>query len=115
MASIGTLFPAASNNGTANAAASNDNTNANGGANALANQTTFLNLLVEQLKNQDPTNPVNGTEFITQLAEFNNVQQSLAIRQDLDAISAKYLGTTTPPSSGSGNHASPGSPTVQNS
>jgi len=44
---------------------------------------------------------VDGTTFVTQLAQFNNVQQSIGIRQDLDAVSEKYLGTTTPPSQSS--------------
>jgi flagellar basal-body rod modification protein FlgD len=52
-----------------------------------------LQLLVAQLKNQDPTQPVQGTEFVTQLATFSNVEQSLAVRQDVDAISNKLLGS----------------------
>ncbi len=41
---------------------------------------------------------MDPTTFVTQLAEFNDVEQNLAARQDLDAISEKYLGVTTPPS-----------------
>ena len=33
----------------------------------LANQNVFLQLLVAQLKYQDPQNPADGTQFITQL------------------------------------------------
>lgn len=68
--------------------------------NSLASQSTFLQLLVAQLKNQDPTQPVDGTTFVTQLAEFSDVEQNLAMRQDLDAMSLKYDGTnsTTPAS-----------------
>lgn len=64
----------------------------------LGNTSTFLNLLVAQLQYQDPTNPVDGTTFVTQLAEFNDVEQNLGMRQDMDAVSEKYLGTSTPPS-----------------
>ena len=92
MASIGTTLPLTNTDNTASGANSQNSTN------SLGNESTFLNLLVAQLQNQDPTNPVDGTTFVTQLAEFNNVQQSLAIRQDMDAVSDKYLGTTTPPS-----------------
>jgi flagellar basal-body rod modification protein FlgD len=67
-------------------------------AGSFGDTSTFLSLLVAQLKNQDPTNPVDGTAFVTQLAEFNNVEQNLAIREDMDAVSEKYLGTSTPPS-----------------
>jgi flagellar basal-body rod modification protein FlgD len=68
--------------------------------NSLATQSTFLQLLVAQLKNQDPTQPVDGTTFVTQLAQFSDVEQNLAMRQDLDAMSLKYDGTnsTTPAS-----------------
>jgi flagellar basal-body rod modification protein FlgD len=42
----------------------------------LANQNVFLQLLVAQLKNQDPDNPVDGTTFITQLAQFSELSNS---------------------------------------
>jgi flagellar hook assembly protein FlgD len=42
---------------------------------------------------------VQGTEFVTQLATFSDVEQNLAVRQDMDAISNKFLGTV--PSGGS--------------
>ena len=40
----------------------------------------FLHLLVAQLKNQDPTNPIQNEEFITQLAQLETLdkQQQLA-------------------------------------
>jgi flagellar basal-body rod modification protein FlgD len=34
----------------------------------------FMELLVAQLKNQDPLNPSEGTEFVAQLAQFSTVQ-----------------------------------------
>jgi len=52
----------------------------------LANKATFLQLLVAQLKNQDPESPTDGTAFVTQLAQFSSLETSLASRQDLDAI-----------------------------
>jgi len=36
---------------------------------------------------------VQGTEFVTQLATFSDVEQNLAVRQDVDAISNKMLGS----------------------
>jgi flagellar basal-body rod modification protein FlgD len=56
----------------------------------LANKATFLQLLVAQLKNQDPESPTDGTQFVTQLAQFSSLETGLASRQDLDAI-AKSL------------------------
>ena len=46
----------------------------------------FLQLLVAQLKNQDPLNPSDGTQFITQLAQFQQLEQSMNSGQDIAAI-----------------------------
>jgi len=59
---------------------------------ALANQNVFLQLLVAQLKNQDPDNPASGTEFVTQLAQFTTLEQQTQSRTDLDSI-LKIMGT----------------------
>ena len=56
-------------------------------------ENMFLQLLVAQLQNQDPTNPTDNTQFVTQLAQFQTMEQSLnqgtdisAIRADLDQL-----------------------------
>ena len=46
----------------------------------------FLQLLVAQIKNQDPLNPTDGTAFLTQLAQFQQLEQSLNMGQDITAI-----------------------------
>jgi flagellar basal-body rod modification protein FlgD len=89
MASIGTTLPSTTAASTTTAAAASSAS----GSNSLASQQTFLQLLVAQLQNQDPTQPVQGTEFVTQLATFSDVEQNLAVRQDVDAISNKFLGS----------------------
>lgn len=99
MATVGTLFPTTNSSAvTAASSASSSSQASSTATDPLANETTFLQLLVAQLQYQDPTQPVDGTTFVTQLAEFSNVEQDLGTRQDLDAMSEKYLGTTTPPS-----------------
>ena len=59
----------------------------------------FLQLLVAQIKNQDPLNPTDGTQFVSQLAQFSELEQVVAIRGDLDAsataTAAATTGTTT--------------------
>jgi flagellar basal-body rod modification protein FlgD len=40
-------------------------------------QDAFLKLLMAQLKNQDPLNPTDDTEFVTQLSQFSLVEQSV--------------------------------------
>ena len=60
----------------------------------LANKQVFLQLLVAQLKHQDPTQPQDGVQFITQLAQFSQLEQSTQMTQDLDAIRTQLTATT---------------------
>ena len=41
-------------------------------------QDAFLKLLMAQLQNQDPLQPTDGTQFVTQLAQFSQVEQAVA-------------------------------------
>ena len=49
----------------------------------------FLNLLVSQMQNQDPLDPMKGTEFAAQLAQFSSLEQltnlNTSMTQSLDA------------------------------
>ena len=51
-----------------------------------ADKTTFLRLLVTQLKNQNPLNPSDGVEFVTQLAQFTALEQSTQMSVDIAEI-----------------------------
>jgi flagellar basal-body rod modification protein FlgD len=64
-----------------------------GGSGGVATQQMFLQLLVAQLKNQDPMQPTDGTQFVAQLAQFSELEQVIAIRQNTDTM--KAAGTTT--------------------
>jgi flagellar basal-body rod modification protein FlgD len=48
----------------------------------------FLQLLVAQIQNQDPTSPQDPAQFVAQLAQFSQLEQVIAIRQDADAMNA---------------------------
>lgn len=48
-------------------------------------QDDFLLLLVTQLSNQDPLNPLEGQEFAAQLAQFTSVEQLVAINDQTSA------------------------------
>ena len=61
----------------------------------LATENTFLQLLVAQIKNQDPTNPTDSVQFLTQLAQFSQLEQLIGIRQELQPPAAS-TGTTNP-------------------
>ena len=49
-------------------------------------QEAFLTMLVAQLENQDPLNPMDGTDFTAQLAQFSSLEQSFITNDTLDAI-----------------------------
>ena len=55
-------------------------------ADDLANKDVFLKLMVAQLQHQDPLSPADGTQFVTQLAQFTQLEQSMGMRQDLEKI-----------------------------
>ena len=42
-------------------------------------QDEFLKMLVAQLKNQDPLNPMDGKDMAAQLAQFSTVEQLIAM------------------------------------
>jgi flagellar basal-body rod modification protein FlgD len=47
---------------------------------------SFLQLLVTQLKNQDPTAPTDSTAFMSQLASFSNVEQAVQMNAKFDSL-----------------------------
>jgi flagellar basal-body rod modification protein FlgD len=46
----------------------------------------FLQLLIAQMKNQDPTNPMDPTDQMAQLATFSQVEQAIKMNTKLDAL-----------------------------
>ena len=52
----------------------------------------FLQLLVAQIQNQDPLNPSDGVQFLTQLAQFQQLEQSMNMGQDVSAIRTDLQG-----------------------
>lgn len=58
------------------------------GTNALS-QNAFLQLMVDQMKNQDPLNPQSNSQFLAQLAQFTSLEQMTNIAQtDTKVLSA---------------------------
>jgi flagellar hook assembly protein FlgD len=52
-------------------------------------KTDFLNILTAQLKYQDPMNPADANEFMSQLAQLTQVESLQNIQDSLDALANK--------------------------
>jgi flagellar basal-body rod modification protein FlgD len=59
---------------------------ANGLAQLSDNFDTFLTLLTTQLKNQDPTSPMDSNQFTQQLVEFSQVEQQINTNTNLQTL-----------------------------
>lgn len=46
----------------------------------------FLQLLIAQMKNQDPTNPTDSSEYMSQLAQISSVEQAVQTNTKLDTL-----------------------------
>jgi flagellar basal-body rod modification protein FlgD len=55
----------------------------------------FLTLMTAQLKNQDPMKPLEGTEFISQLATFGTVSGVQEMQTSLETLAASLRSTQT--------------------
>jgi flagellar basal-body rod modification protein FlgD len=47
---------------------------------------TFLQLLVAEMKNQDPTNPMDTSQYMSQFAQLSTVEQAMQTNTKLDAL-----------------------------
>src|SRR3984957_13749464 len=77
-----TAIPPTTTQGTT---APTSSTGSTGDSNQL-NEDTFLQLLVAQMKYQDPLSPTDSTQFLTQTAQFTEVSTLQQIETDQQAI-----------------------------
>lgn len=82
---------AINNNALSSLLATNNQTSTSSGAGGTSGlgESDFLNLLIAQLKNQDPLNPVKDTEFIAQLANFSSLQQMTGMNANMASLLAQ--------------------------
>lgn len=92
-----TTIPTSSAANSAANATSTNSSSSNSGANALAqfssNFQDFLTLLTTQLQNQDPLNPMDSTQFTSQLVQFTGVEQGIVQNQNLQQLIALQSNT----------------------
>ncbi len=53
---------------------------------AALDYDTFLKLLVAEMQNQDPTEPMDSTEYVAQLATFSQVEQTIQTNTRLEEL-----------------------------
>src|SRR5450755_673214 len=53
---------------------------------AAFDSSGFLNILMAEMQNQDPTQPSDPTQWATQYAQMTGVQQSVLTNQKLDSL-----------------------------
>ena len=59
--------------------------------NQLDNTQTFLQLLVAQLKNQDPSNPTDPTAFMTEIAQLTAVESQTSLSAEEQTVAADSM------------------------
>ena len=74
---------------------------------ASTDQNMFLQLLVAQLQNQDPTQPMDSTTFVTQLAQFQQLESTNNMATSVSGIQSDtdQLVTDLNPTGGTGTGA----------
>lgn len=55
-------------------------------ADSLASKDTFLQLLVAQMRNQDPLQPTDGVQFLAQLAQFSGLEKTIELRDEVTSV-----------------------------
>ncbi|WP_431029477.1 flagellar hook assembly protein FlgD [Lysinibacillus sp. LZ02] len=54
--------------------------------NSTLGKDAFLHILIAQLQNQDPTNPMDDREFIAQMAQFSSLEQMQNMTKAMEAL-----------------------------
>ncbi|MGF6635423.1 flagellar basal-body rod modification protein FlgD [Paraburkholderia sp. MM5496-R1] len=80
-------------NGTSSSSSATSSTSSTSsstsGTSAADLQTTFLQLLVAQMQNQDPTNPMDSSQMTSQLAQISTVQGISQLNTSLSSLSTQ--------------------------
>jgi len=99
---------------TSSTGSTSTSTSSSGGLTGSSTGTTFLNLLVKELQNQDPDSPVDSTAMVGQMISLNQLDQLISINQVLSnatttsatTTGAKTQGVSTQPTAGAASMSS---------
>src|ERR1700719_1224366 len=91
MTTSNVLFPNPSYTGATAATTSSDTSSAAAAGGATLGGTNFLTLMLAQLKNQDPTSPVDSNQFLNQLASLSTVQGITQLNTSFGSLSTSLV------------------------
>jgi flagellar basal-body rod modification protein FlgD len=74
---------------------SGSSTNSAGSLNSLTSESTFLQLLIAQIKNQDPLNPTDSIQFVGQLVQYSELEQLMGINQGVQNLTGATTSSTS--------------------
>jgi len=84
-----------SNHAVSTALATGSSNQSSSSQDGMITSTDFLTLLVTQLKNQDPTQPSDPTQYVSQLVGVNSLQQLIDINKQLSSLGGSTTSTST--------------------
>src|SRR6202166_3764861 len=96
MTTTSVLFPNPNYTGSTTSGASSSTSSSNSGSASTLDATTlggtnFLTLMLAQLKNQDPTSPVDSNTFLSQLASLSTVQGITQLNTSFGSLSSSLV------------------------
>jgi flagellar basal-body rod modification protein FlgD len=77
------------------ATAASQSTTPPASTNDLLGQGDFLKLMIAQMKNQDPTKPLDGQEYLGQLAQFSTLNSIQELQKSFDSLAQSLLSMQT--------------------
>jgi flagellar basal-body rod modification protein FlgD len=86
---------AQSNTGTSGTSGSGTSTSSANSVGSLTSEQTFLQLLVAQIKNQDPLNPTDSIQFVGQLVQYSELEQLMGINQGVQTLTGSTTATSS--------------------
>jgi flagellar basal-body rod modification protein FlgD len=75
---------------TTNNTGSSSSSSSSSAASSSISQADFLKLLTAQLQAQDPTNPMDNSQFVAQLAQFSQLQATQDLDTNLQTLSSNF-------------------------
>jgi flagellar basal-body rod modification protein FlgD len=95
---VGRTYADTATNSSTSSNSSNSSTTSN---EKEVTSADFMKLLIAQLQNQDPTNPMDNQQFVAQLATFNSLEQLVSINDNVAKLVSNSSTDSTDTSSSS--------------